>query len=99
LFQELDFLCEAENSARCLINFRKLSPHIANSIYIPKVYLNLSSSRILTMEYMDAMEVTDVKGIKDAGIRPVDVSNLVSLQLFQNKCGNELFVDTHLTVM
>jgi hypothetical protein len=51
------------------------------------------------MEYMDAKEVTDVKGIKDAGIRPVDVSNLVSLQLFQNKCGNELFVDTHLTVM
>ncbi|KAM0875117.1 hypothetical protein ACQ4PT_037004 [Festuca glaucescens] len=76
--KELDFLCEAENSARCLINFRKLSPHIANSIYIPKVYLNLSSSRILTMEYMDAKEVTDVKGIKDAGIRPVDVSNLVN---------------------
>jgi aarF domain-containing kinase len=30
------------------------------------------------MEYMDAKEVTDVKGIKDLGIRPVDVSNLVS---------------------
>ncbi|EMS67717.1 hypothetical protein TRIUR3_33699 [Triticum urartu] len=76
--QELDFLCEAQNSERCLVNFRKLSPHIANSIYTPKVYWNLSTSRILTMEYIDAKEVTDVKGIKDLGIRPVDVSNLVN---------------------
>ncbi|KAM3294701.1 hypothetical protein ACQJBY_037530 [Aegilops geniculata] len=76
--KELDFLCEAQNSERCLVNFRKLSPHIANSIYTPKVYWNLSTSRILTMEYIDAKEVTDVKGIKDIGIRPVDVSNLVN---------------------
>ncbi|VAH95399.1 unnamed protein product [Triticum turgidum subsp. durum] len=76
--QELDFLCEAQNSERCLVNFRKLSPHIANSICTPKVYWNLSTSRILTMEYIDAKEVTDVKGIKDLGIRPVDVSNLVN---------------------
>uniref|UniRef100_A0A453H524 ABC1 atypical kinase-like domain-containing protein n=3 Tax=Aegilops tauschii TaxID=37682 RepID=A0A453H524_AEGTS len=76
--KELDFLCEAQNSERCLVNFRKLSPHIANSIYTPKVYWNLSTSRILTMEYIDAKEVTDVKGIKDLGIRPVDVSNLVN---------------------
>ncbi|XP_044979810.1 putative ABC1 protein At2g40090 [Hordeum vulgare subsp. vulgare] len=76
--KELDFLCEAQNSERCLVNFRKLSPHIANSIYTPKVYWNLSTSRILTMEYIDAKEVTDVKGIKDLGMRPVDVSNLVN---------------------
>lgn len=77
-FQELDFLNEAKNSEKCVQNFRRLSPHIAGSIYVPKVYWTLSSSRILTMEFMDAKEVTDVKGIKELGIRPVDVSNLVS---------------------
>lgn len=76
--KELDFLCEAANSERCLDNFRKLSPKIANSIYAPKVYWSLSTPRILTMEYMDAKEVTDVKGIKDLGVCPVDVSNLVN---------------------
>ncbi|KAG8062190.1 hypothetical protein GUJ93_ZPchr0003g17106, partial [Zizania palustris] len=76
--KELDFLNEAKNSEKCLLNFRRLSPHIADSIYAPKVYWNLSSSRILTMEFMDAKEITDVNGIKELGIRPVDVSNLVS---------------------
>nr|CAB3498961.1 unnamed protein product [Digitaria exilis] len=61
-----------------LCNLRRLSPHIASSIYVPKVYWNLSTSRILTMEFMDAKEVTDVRGIKEIGIHPVDVSNLVS---------------------
>uniref|UniRef100_J3LRU8 ABC1 atypical kinase-like domain-containing protein n=1 Tax=Oryza brachyantha TaxID=4533 RepID=J3LRU8_ORYBR len=76
--KELDFLNEAKNSEKCLQNFRRLSPHIAESIYVPKVYWTLTSSRILTMEFMDAKEVTDVNGIKQLGIRPVDVSNLVS---------------------
>jgi len=71
-------LNEAKNSERCLNNFRKLSPQIAGSIYAPKVYWNLSTSRILTMEFMDAKEVTDVSGIKSIGVHPVDVSNLVS---------------------
>ncbi|RCV41354.1 hypothetical protein SETIT_9G129000v2 [Setaria italica] len=76
--KELDFLNEAKNSEKCLDNFRRLSPHIASSIYAPKVYWNLSTSRILTMEFMDAKEVTDVHGIKEIGIHPSDVSNLVS---------------------
>lgn len=76
--KELDFLNEAKNSEKCLDNFRRLSPHIAGSIYAPKVYWNLSTSRILTMEFMDAKEVTDVHGIKEIGIHPSDVSNLVS---------------------
>ncbi|XP_062212116.1 putative ABC1 protein At2g40090 [Phragmites australis] len=76
--KELDFLNEARNSEKCLENFRRLSPHIAASIYAPKVYWNLSTSRILTMEFMDAKEVTDVHGIKEVGIHPVDVSNLVT---------------------
>ncbi|XP_039831496.1 putative ABC1 protein At2g40090 isoform X2 [Panicum virgatum] len=56
--KELDFLNEAKNSEKCLDNFRRLSPHIAGSIYAPKVYWNLSTSRILTMEFMDAKEVS-----------------------------------------
>ncbi|XP_074564746.1 putative ABC1 protein At2g40090 isoform X2 [Curcuma longa] len=76
--KELDFLFEARNSLKCMDNFRKLSPHLARSIYAPKVFWNLSTSRILTMEFMDAPEITDVRAIRRLGLEPIDVSKLVN---------------------
>ncbi|KAF1870413.1 hypothetical protein Lal_00003619 [Lupinus albus] len=75
---ELDFLLEAKNSEKCLENFRKLSPHIANYVYAPKVYWNLSTSKLLTMEFMDGVHVNDVKTIQKLGINPHELSILVS---------------------
>ena len=76
--QELDFLIEAKNSEKCLENFRKLSPHIANYVYAPKVYWNLSTSKLLTMEFMDGAHINDVKTIRKLGIHPHELSRLVS---------------------
>ncbi|KAH9613691.1 hypothetical protein KSS87_015957 [Heliosperma pusillum] len=76
--KELDFLVEAKNSERCFDNFRKLSPHIADSVYVPLVFWNLSTSKLLTMEYIDGVLVSDVKGIRKMKIQPHEVSNLVS---------------------
>ncbi|KAL9332607.1 hypothetical protein ACSQ67_002217 [Phaseolus vulgaris] len=75
---ELDFLTEAKNSERCLDNFHKLSPHIANYVYAPKVYWNLSTSKLLTMEFMDGAYVNDVKTIQKLGIDLHELSTLVS---------------------
>lgn len=60
-------------------NFRKISPHIAAYIYAPKVFWNLSSTKLLTMEFIDGAQVNDVKTIKKLGIQPAEVANLVSL--------------------
>ncbi|KAJ6322640.1 hypothetical protein OIU77_012475 [Salix suchowensis] len=76
--QELDFLVEAKNSEKCLENFRKLSPHIAGYVYAPKVHWNLSTSKLLTMEFMDGAHVNDVKTIQKLGIQPNEVATLVS---------------------
>ncbi|KAF9676926.1 hypothetical protein SADUNF_Sadunf08G0054100 [Salix dunnii] len=76
--QELDFLVEAKNSEKCLENFRKLSPHIAEYVYAPKVHWNLSTSKLLTMEFMDGAHVNDVKTIRKLGIQPNEVATLVS---------------------
>lgn len=76
--KELDFLLEAKNSEKVLENFWKLSPHIANYIYAPKVYWNLSTSKLLIMEFMDGVQVNDVKSIRELGIDPHEVSRLVS---------------------
>ncbi|KAL5991454.1 hypothetical protein ACLOJK_012363 [Asimina triloba] len=75
-YQELDFLCEAKNSERCMDNFKRLSPHLADYVYAPKVYWNLSTSKLLTMEFMDAAEITDVSAIQRLGIQPKEVAKL-----------------------
>lgn len=59
-------------------NFRKLSPHVADCVYAPTVYWNLSTSKLLTMEFIDGAQVTDVKKIQGLGIQPNDVAKLVS---------------------
>ncbi|KAL5568559.1 hypothetical protein UlMin_025134 [Ulmus minor] len=76
--KELDFIVEAKNSEKCLDNFRKLSPHIAPYVYAPKVYWSLSTTKLLTMEYMDGAPITDVKTIRRLGLNPHEVSKLVS---------------------
>ncbi|KAJ0102767.1 hypothetical protein Patl1_06597 [Pistacia atlantica] len=77
-YQELDFLLEAKNSEKVMENFWKLSPHIANYIYSPRVHWNLSTSKLLTMEFMDGAQVNDVKTIRKLGIQPHEVARLVS---------------------
>lgn len=76
-FQEMDFLYEARNSERCLLNFIKLSPYLARYIYAPKVYWDLSTSKVLSMEFIEGAEITDVTAIRKLGIHPKDVAKLV----------------------
>ncbi|GAA0178929.1 ATP-binding cassette [Lithospermum erythrorhizon] len=76
--KELDFLVEAKNSMKCMDNFRRLSPHIADYVYAPKVNWALSSSKLITMEFMDGALINDLKTIQRLGINPRDVSRLVS---------------------
>ncbi|CAM6086737.1 unnamed protein product [Calypogeia fissa] len=76
--KELDFLNEAKNSELCVQNFARLSPKVAPQIVVPKVDYTLSTSKLLVMEFMEGVGVTDVGGIKGLGCRPVDVARLVS---------------------
>ncbi|KAL0359181.1 UNVERIFIED_CONTAM: putative ABC1 protein [Sesamum angustifolium] len=76
--KELDFLIEAKNSIKCMDNFRRLSPHIAEYVYAPEVHWNLSTSKLLVMEFIDGAQVNDCRAIEKLGIRPSDVSILLS---------------------
>ncbi|KAM0023562.1 putative ABC-type Cd(2+) transporter [Helianthus debilis subsp. tardiflorus] len=76
--KELDFLNEANNSIKCMDNFRRLSPHIAEYVYAPAVYWNLSTSKLLTMEFVEGPQVNDLNSIQKLGINPHDIARLVS---------------------
>jgi len=69
IFKELDFLQEARNADRFLINFKD-DP----TVYVPKVYWPLSSSKILTMEYVAGISVTDIDRLLQAGLAPKTVA-------------------------
>lgn len=63
LLEELDYTLEARNIEDFLENFKD-DP----TVKIPRVYKQLSGSRVLVMEWIDGIRCTDPQAIKRAGI-------------------------------
>ncbi|KAL1834739.1 hypothetical protein DCAR_0104961 [Daucus carota subsp. sativus] len=63
LLEELDYTLEARNIEDFLENF-KGDP----TVKIPRVYKQLSGSRVLVMEWIDGIRCTNPQAIKDAGL-------------------------------
>ena len=57
--KELDFRLEARNAKRFGQNFKGSKP-----VHIPKIYDELTTERILTLEFMDGIELHNIKEIK-----------------------------------
>ncbi|KAH8931541.1 hypothetical protein BDL97_19G027700 [Sphagnum fallax] len=76
--KELDFVNEAKNCEQCAHNFATMSPELASKIAFPKIYWQWSTSKLLTMEFMEGVGITDVQAIRGLGVRPADVASLVS---------------------
>ncbi|ABX09783.1 ABC1 kinase family protein [Prochlorococcus marinus] len=65
VFEEMDYINEAENA----LKFRKLHSHNRN-IAVPKIYKEITSKRILTMEWIDGVKLTELAAVKKLGIDP-----------------------------
>jgi ubiquinone biosynthesis protein len=63
LERELDFGTEASNMERVSAQFVN-----DRTIYIPKVYSDLSSTRVLTMEYIDGIKISEIGKLEAAGL-------------------------------
>jgi ubiquinone biosynthesis protein len=61
--KELDFSEEAKNCLRFRKNFEN-NPHI----YIPKIYSEFSTEKVLTMERIDGVRIDDISGIEGMGL-------------------------------
>jgi ubiquinone biosynthesis protein len=53
---ELDYRVEARNAERFGLNF-----HNDPNVFIPKIYWQYTTSRVLTMEYIEGVQVSDVE--------------------------------------
>jgi predicted unusual protein kinase regulating ubiquinone biosynthesis (AarF/ABC1/UbiB family) len=70
LWEELDYMLEADNAER----FRTM---FANdpTVHIPEFYRDLCTSRVLVMENVESLKITDVEGMQAAGVDPQAVAD------------------------
>ncbi|MBI3026717.1 AarF/ABC1/UbiB kinase family protein [Candidatus Woesearchaeota archaeon] len=68
--RELDFRLEARNAKRFYQNFKG-----SKTVHIPKVYDELTSEKVLTLEFIDGIEMHDIKQIKR---KKLDFSQIIS---------------------
>jgi predicted unusual protein kinase regulating ubiquinone biosynthesis (AarF/ABC1/UbiB family) len=70
---ELDFRREAESMARLRAAFAHRS-----DVVIPASFPELSTKRLLVMEYIEGIKITDREALERAGISPHDVARLLN---------------------
>lgn len=73
--EELDFVREAGNAARARAMLAGEFP--TGLLHIPEVMPELSSRRVLTMEWVDGVRVDDAEGVRAMGVQPRKVASLV----------------------
>eukprot|EP00730_Choanoeca_flexa_P017886 TRINITY_DN8660_c0_g1_i4.p1 TRINITY_DN8660_c0_g1~~TRINITY_DN8660_c0_g1_i4.p1 ORF type:complete len:607 (+),score=96.02 TRINITY_DN8660_c0_g1_i4:101-1921(+) len=76
---ELDFLQEAANSKRCA----SMHAHRPD-VHVPTVVDELTSSRVLTMEFCHGVPLTNVEGLRNSGVDLAKVSRIVT-ELFSEQ--------------
>jgi aarF domain-containing kinase len=78
LRQEVDFVNEKENSRRAANALGVNAPRILRDyVYIPKCFDRFSTSKILTMEFIDGVSCGDVQGLKDNHFSGKEVMNVI----------------------
>ncbi|MDF5715127.1 MAG: AarF/ABC1/UbiB kinase family protein [Rhizonema sp. NSF051] len=63
IFEEMDYIHEGENAER----FSKLYGHLKD-VYVPKIYWEYTNRRVLTMEWINGVKLTDTEAIRARGI-------------------------------
>lgn len=61
--EEMDFLREAENASRFRANFEG-----SRELYIPKVFLHLTTEQVLVMEYLEGTRIDDLDKLRESGM-------------------------------
>lgn len=64
LRQELDFIREADNANRTAALIAS-EPRLSDKVYIPKVYDDLTTKKVMTAEWIDGVRFSDRQGVFD----------------------------------
>eukprot|EP00887_Chlorella_sp_A99_P007308 scaffold2.g7308.t1 len=75
---ELDFLHEAANAERCRAKLAGRACAVRGRVVVPEIDHARTSARVLTMEFIEGVKVTDGAGLARLGAAPADVARLIS---------------------
>ncbi|CAG8535302.1 13420_t:CDS:10 [Funneliformis caledonium] len=60
---EVDFINEGKNSEKAKMHFESIRS-LRDQVYVPNVFWDFTSSRVLTCEWIDGVKVTDKEGLE-----------------------------------
>ncbi len=78
LMKELHFNNEAINIERFAEQFQG-----DQDIHVPRVYRNLSSDLVLTMEFIEGIPLSDLSALKKAQLRPEDIAERMTRLIYK----------------
>jgi predicted unusual protein kinase regulating ubiquinone biosynthesis (AarF/ABC1/UbiB family) len=70
--KELDFINEGQNAERIAAEFASVE-----DIIVPKIYWDYTSRRVLTMEFIEGVKITDYEGLQRLGVDTSDVAKIL----------------------
>lgn len=73
IFEEMNYIQEGRNADRFRENFRRWK-----EVYVPKIYWQYTTERVLTMEFIHGWKVTDVEALLRQGITPYKINRLLA---------------------
>ena len=85
LKDEIDFRIEVKNSLKTQELFKN-----DESVKIPSIYENLSTKRIITMEFVEGVNIDENEKLKEMGFKLLDISNLLI-----NMFSSMIFINGH----
>lgn len=69
ILEEVDYIREGRNADTFRSNYRNF-----DRIYIPRIIWKLTGRRVLTIEYVSGLRITDLDGIKAMGLDPEEIT-------------------------
>jgi predicted unusual protein kinase regulating ubiquinone biosynthesis (AarF/ABC1/UbiB family) len=70
--RELDFITEGRSAEAIAANFAGV-----DDIVVPAIYWEYTARRVLTMQFVEGVKITDAKGMRALGIDPSDVAKIL----------------------